>query len=246
MNRSEQDYKTARAAYKQLSPRQKAAHIWLYHKWPILLGLTALVILGSVIYRVLTKKEPVLYLAMVNAAVNSELEEAMTLGFLNDAGFDPERQELLIYRDLYLTEDMDVATHRSAYATRIKLMASVEQRELDLILMSRQSYDILSSQGYLLPVEELLGEAPELREVLAPILTENAVTIEDNEIEYQLNEAEEHVVVTESVVNALRLDSLPLFAGQFEDPLYLGIVANTPRRTVCLDYLRYLLQAEPE
>lgn len=242
MNRAEKDFRDARAAYRELSFPQKLAHIWLYHKWPIILGLTALVILVSVAYRILTKKESVLYLAMINVSVNSELEEAMTVGFLNDAGFDADRQELLIYRDLYLSEDTDVTTHRSAYATRIKLMASVEQQQLDLILMSAQSYDILSSQGYLLPVEELLNGEAELAEALAPIVTANEVTIEDNEIEYQLREAEEHIVVTETVTNAFRLDALPLFAGQFEAPLYLGVVANTPRRAVCLRYLRYLLE----
>ncbi len=240
MNRTEKDFKDARAAYRQLTFPQKLAHIWLYHKWPIILGLTALIILGSVVYRILTKKDPVLYLAMINVSLNSELEEAVTVGFLNGAGFDADRQEVLLYQDLYLAEDTDETTHRSAYATRIKLMASVEQQQLDLILMSGQSYDILSSQGYLLPMEELLKEEPELAEALSPFITENEVTIEDNEIEFQLREAEEHVVVTESAANALRLDSFPLFAGQFADPLYLGVVANTPRRDVCLNYLRYL------
>lgn len=73
MNRTEKDFKDARAAYRQLTFPQKLAHIWLYHKWPIILGLTALIILGSVVYRILTKKDPVLYLAMINASLNSEL-----------------------------------------------------------------------------------------------------------------------------------------------------------------------------
>ena len=228
MRRDETDKVAALEAYRELPFRQKLTHIWLYYKWPILLSLTALVVLGSVIYRITHKKEPVLYLAMIYA------------------GFDAEKQELLVYRDLYLAEETDVTTHRSAYATRIKLMASVEQKQLDLILMSRESYDVLSSQGYLLPVEELLTEAPELSEALTPLITENDVTIEDNSIEYQLREAEELVIVTESVGNALRLDTLSLFSGQFQDPLYLGVVANTPRRSLCLDYLRYLLEADTE
>ena len=246
MRRDETDKVAAREAYRELPFRQKLTHIWLYYKWPILLSLTALVVLGSVIYRITHKKEPVLYLAMINVSIGEELDAAVTRDFLDYAGFDAEKQELLVYRDLYLAEETDVTTHRSAYATRIKLMASVEQKQLDLILMSRESYDVLSSQGYLLPVEELLTEAPELSEALTPLITENDVTIEDNSIEYQLREAEELVIVTESVGNALRLDTLPLFSGQFQDPLYLGIVANTPRRSLCLDYLRYLLEADTE
>lgn len=246
MRRDETDKLAAKAAYRELSFPQKLGHIWLYHKWTILLSLTALLVLGSVIWRVTHRKDPVLYLAMINVSLGEELDAAVGPGFLDYAGFDREKQELLIYRDLYLAEETDVTTHRSAYATRIKLMASVEQKQMDLILMSRESYDVLSSQGYLLPVEELLSDAPELSEALTPLITENNVTIEDNSIEYQLREAEELVIVTESVGNALRLDTLPLFSGQFQEPLYLGVVANTPRRALCLDYLRYLLRAEPE
>ena len=213
MRRDETDKLAAKAAYRELSFPQKLGHIWLYHKWTLLLSLTALLVLGSVIWRVTHRKDPVLYLAMINVSLGEELDAAVGPGFLDYAGFDKEKQELLIYRDLYLAEETDVTTHRSAYAT---------------------------------PVEELLSDAPELSEALTPLITENDVTIEDNSIEYQLREAEELVIVTESVGNALRLDTLPLFSGQFQEPLYLGVVANTPRRALCLDYLRYLLQAEPE
>lgn len=245
MRRDEADKLAAKAAYRKLPFRQKLAHIWLYHKWAILLSLAALVVLGSVIYRVTHKKETVLYLALINVSLGDKLETVMTRDFLDDAGFDAQKQELLLYRDLYLAKDTDETTHPSAYASRIKLMASVEQKQMDLILMSRESYNVLSSQGYLLPVEELLEGAPELSEALTPLITENDVILEDNSIEYQLREAEELVIKTESVGNALRLDNLPLFSGQFQDPLYVGVVANTPRRDACLDYLRYLLEADP-
>lgn len=244
MNRSEKDYRDARAAYRQLPLRQKLGHIWLYHKWPILLSLTAVLVLGSVIYRVLTRKEPVLYLALVNVAVGSELEQPLTEGFLEAAGFDPARQALQLYPDLYLARETDERTHRSAYATRIKLMASIESRQLDALLMSRQAYDILSARGYLLPLETLCAGEPGLLQELEPLLAQSEVILADNGIDYLLDEAESHRTETETVVNGLRLDSLPLFAEAFSEPLYLGFVANTPRSAACLDYLRYLLQAE--
>lgn len=244
MNRAEKDAQDAREAYRKLPFGQKLRHIWLYHKWPILLGLAALLILGSVVHRALTKKEPVLYLALVNVSIGSELQAPLTTGFLESAGFDADRQELLLYRDLFVSEQTNETNHRSAYASRIKLMASVEQKQLDLLLMSGESYDILSAQGYLLPIEALRIDAPASKIALASLITENDVTLEDNSIEYQLGEAEEHRVVSESVANALRIDSLPMFAGRFQEPVYLGVVANTPRRDACVRFLEYLLGSE--
>ena len=244
MNRSEKDYRDARAAYRQLPLRQKLGHIWLYHKWPILLSLTAVLVLGSVIYRVLTRKDRVLYLGLANVAIGSDLEQALGPDYLTARGQDPGKTEILFYRDLFLSDDAEGEAHKSAYASRVKLMASIESRQLDALLMSRQAYDLLSAQGYLLPLETLCAGEPGLLQELEPLLAESEVILADNGIDYLLDEAESHQTETETVVNGLRLDSLPLFAEAFSQPLYLGFVANTPRSAACLDYLRYLLQAQ--
>ena len=68
--------------------------------------------------------------------------------------------------------------------------------------------------------------------------------LEDNTIEWQLDEAQEHRVVTESVRNALVLDSLPLIeeAGM-SDQVFLGVIANSPRLPEALAYVNYILTA---
>ena len=43
---------------------------------------------------------------------------------------------------------------------------------------------------------------------------------------------------------SLRLNPLPLFSEAFDEPVYLGVIANTERQTACLAYLQYLLQTE--
>ena len=242
MKRTEKDAIDARAVYRTLPFPRKLEHIWIYYKWPILLGLTALIILGSVLYRTLTKKERVLYLGYANVAVGSELDQTLSEGYLEYAGLDAKKNEIYVYRDLYLSEDAVSGSlaHQNAYASQIKLMAAIESKELDLVLMSKQAYDILSGSDYLLSVSELLRSDPALFEQLRPMITENAVIIEDNAIEYRLGEAEELIVKTEPKANALCLNALPLFSEAFTEPVYLGVIANSERLDACLDYLRYL------
>lgn len=240
MSRNDTDRIAAKASFRKLSFPQKLAHIWLYDKWFIILGAAALIIAGGFLYRELTKKEPVLYMAWVNTVVGSELEETLGPGFVQAAGLDPDKQELLFYRELYLAEDDSMDAHRAAYAARIKLMASIDEKRLDLVLMSREAWDILSGDGYLL---ELPGNLPALPGLEA-LLRENTVILEDNELEYLLNEAETHEITTVQAANALELTELPLFrdAG-FNHPVYLGILANSPRLERCGEYLEYLLNA---
>ena len=232
---SEKEKAAHKAAFQAMSPAEKAEHIFTYHKWTILLILLAVLVLGSILYRQLTQKKPVLYLAVINASFGEDVQKSLTEDFLTEAGFDARRQEVYLYRDLYLSEDADTLNHEYAYASKVKLSGAISAGKLDLVLMNREAYDIFSRQGYLLELTGLPNE-------LSPLLTENEVILSDNSVDYLLgNEAEEQIV-TEAIPNSLAVSSLPLFrdAG-FDGDLFLGIVSNSSRQEAAAAYLLYLV-----
>ena len=240
MKLSEKEKAAHRAAFQTMSLPEKLDHIYTYYKWPILLGIVALMILGSLVQRQLTKKEPLLYLALANVEVGEDLEDSLIGGYLRFVGADARRQEVLLYRGLYLSDDADTVNHQYAYASHIKVMGAVNAKKLDVILMNREAYDLLSGSGYLLALTADTFD-PALRERIAPYITENAVILSDNDIEYQLGEAESHEVITETVENAIELGSLPLFENAgFDEPIYLGFIVNSPRLTESAQYVAYL------
>ena len=244
MKLSEQEKAAKKAAFRAMPTAKKLEHIFTYYKWPILLALIALFILGTTLRRTLTQKEPVLYLALVNVGVGSEMENSLNDGFLRYTGADRKRQEVYLYRDLYLSENADTLNHEYAYASRMKLMGSIQTQKLDIAIMNREAYDLCSQKSYLAELPALLADDLSLLEQLTPLLTENEVVLSDNSIDVMLKVAEEEVRVTESVPNALRLSPLPLFrdAG-FDSEIYLGILVNSRRTEAALDYIRYLLSA---
>ncbi len=241
MKLSEQEKAAHKAAFRAMSPGKKLEHIGLYYKWPILLTLIALLVLGSVLQRELTKKEPVLYLAVMNTTVGSELETRLTEGFLSASGADAGRQEVYLYRDLYLSENADELNHEYAYASQMKLVGAIHAQRMDLVLMNREAYDIVSHKGYLAELPALAEGDPALFTPLAPLLIENEVILSDNAIELMLGEADEAERITRSVPNALAVSTLPVFeqAG-LDGEVYLGLVANSPRVDAALQYIRYL------
>ena len=236
---SEKEKAAHKAAFQAMSPAEKAEHIFTYHKWTILLVLLVLLILGSVLHRQLTQKKPVLYLAVINTSFGEDVEKSLTEDFLNEAGFDARRQEVYLYRDLYLSEDADTLNHEYAYASKVKLGGAMSAEKLDLVLMNREAYDIFSQQGYLLDLTSLPNE-------FSPYLTENGVILSDNSVDYLLGNAAQEQVVTETVPNSLAVSSLPLFrdAG-FDGDLYLGVVSNSPRQEAAAEYLRYITGISP-
>lgn len=244
MKLSKEEKAARKAAFRAMSPAQKLDHILTYYKWPILLGLIAAVILCSALYRHFTRKEPMLYLALANVAIGEDLEAELTEGFLRFSGTDGQKREVYLLRELYLSEDADVVNHEYAYASRMKLMGAIQAQKLDAVIMNREACELLSANGYLLDLEAMLaGADPDLFAQAAPLLAANAVITEDNSIDWQLGEAEEHLVTTETVVNTLALEGLPLYkAAGFEEPLYFGVIANSPRQAAAVQYLRYLLE----
>ena len=107
MKLSEQEKAARKAAFRTMPTAKKLDHIFTYYKWPILLALIAVFILGSVLQRKLTQKEPVLYLALVNVSVGSEVENKLSTDFISFTGSDQKRQEVYLYRDLLRLADED-------------------------------------------------------------------------------------------------------------------------------------------
>ncbi len=237
---SEEEKAAHKAAFQAMTPAEKADHIFTYHKWTILLVLLVLLIIGSIVHRQLTQKKPVLYLAVINVSLGEDVQKQLTQDFLTETGGDARRQEVYLYRDLYLSEDADALNHEYAYASKVKLTGAISAGKLDLVLMNREAYDIISRQGYLM-------ELTSLSDPLSPYITENEVILSDNSVDYLLGNAEEEKVVTEAVPNSLAVSSLPLFrdAG-FDGDLYLGVVSGSPRQEEADAYLRYVFGYEGE
>ena len=219
-----------------MGPREKAGYIFDYYKLPILLALVALVILSATVHRLLTRKETALYLGLVNVAVGDRLEEQLTTGYLENLGLREKKHQVYVYSALYLSDDPAAENHEYAYASRLKVLAAVNAKQLDVVLMNREGYDLLSQSGYLLDLTGLLPEGA------GRYLTGNTVILEDNATEVRLNEADTYQAVTETVTNGLEVTALPLFrAAGFPEPVYAGIIANTPRLEGGVHYLTYLL-----
>lgn len=223
-----------RQSFRQMNLAEKADYLYEYYKLPILLVLIAILVTGNVLHRELTRKEPVLYLALANVEVGMEMEHVLTGDFLIKEGIDPKKNEVLVFSDLYLSDSPSTENHEYAYTSKLKLLASVDARQMDVVLMNEEAYNLLSGNDYLLDLSEVSPDG-------LPPFTENEVVLEDNSIDVTLNTTSELHYVTETHTNGMDLSRVPKIrdAG-FSDTVYAGILANSPRVDAALSYLRYL------
>lgn len=247
MKLSREERAARRVSFRKMSMREKADHLYTYYKLPIFLVLIAFVLLCSTVYRQITKKEVFLYSAHINVSTGDDLAARLDGGFISFTGADPRKAEIHLSRGMYLSDNASDEDHQYGYASRIKILASIESKQLDVVLMNREAYDIFSHNGYLLELPGLLSDDASLYRSLEPYLTENTVILEDNAVEYNLREADQYIAVTEEIINGVDVSTFPLFleAG-FPDAVYLGVIANSPRLPVILQYIAYLTSTAAE
>ena len=138
---------------RRLHGKKRLEHIWTYYKLPIVLVLVLAYIVGYVAYRQATKKEDVLYLALVNLAPGSDLTYQLIEGFAEQQGLT-EKQQVYLYSGLLLSES-EGADQEYVYASEMRIMAAIAAQQLDVGLMDAEARDAFAAQGYLMDLSQL-------------------------------------------------------------------------------------------
>jgi hypothetical protein len=237
MRLTKQERDSIRRTFRKMSPAEKADYIVSYYKPALLIGLALVCLIGSLIYRQATKKETYLYSGLVNVSAGSDLQSELTEGFLSFAQEDAGKSEIELYQGLVLTDDPSSEAYQYVHASRLKVLAAIESKQLDVVLMNQEAYDTFSQSGYLSDLSEVLQED----DPLFGYLVKNLVIYEDNAEEHAMDETIPYRAVSGEESNALDCTAFPVFqrAG-FTETVYLGIIKNSPRKDRGIDYLRFL------
>lgn len=218
--------------WKHLHGKQKLQYVWDYYKLPIAVCLIFFYVIGYILYGHFSKKDVLLYAGLVNISAGEQLTSALSRGFIDSVGANPSKTELKLYTGLYLTDEPEGSGREYAYASRIKILASVDNEQLDVVLMNREAFDLFSHSGYLSDLEELFAKLDaKTAAEWEPYLAANTVMQTDSA-------AEEYPM-------GLRLSQKGLFeeAG-LDGDVYLGVIKNTPRTDMVIEYIKYLKMSQ--
>lgn len=222
------------------SPGKRPGYLWDYYKLPIIIGLIIIYIVGYATYRYAGKKETLLYTALVNVAPGEEFCRILSDGFLESLEADPKKMACLLYKGLYLTDDEADEHFSYTYASQMKILASIEDEQLDIVLLNREAFDAFAQNGYLYDLRSFFSD-PTLEKDLLSCYVEGTEILEDNAKEVSLDDTLEYQAVTRQYPMALDVSGFALFQNAgFRDTVYLGVLANTPRKEMADQYIRYL------
>ncbi len=241
--RSPESYST-KEKWAMMNGSQRVQFIWDYYKFPILIGSIVLILLVYGIFRAVTHKDPVLFSAYVNVFANDSFTEQITDGFVEELGENPSQKEVVLYTNWLLSDDpeMDASSVQYEYAMRVRALATIEAKELDVALMDQDGFDFFAKNGYLMNIDELLADKdPALRERLKPFMVSNTEVLSDNMEDVVADPSVEYVSETTEYPMALDLSfSSAAQDTGYQGTIYVGIVGNSPRMDTAVEYLRYL------
>lgn len=226
--------------WDSLTGKQRVRYLWDYYKLPFVIVFIILYIIGFITYRHLTHKDTILYTGLINFAPNEETLQKLSEDFLTYENRNTAKEDFKLYSGWYLTTDKDSQYYEYTYASQMKILASIDDEQLDIVLMDRESFDAFSQNGYLYNLEDLLKDS-DLYDQLNPHLVNNIVFLEDNAKDINFDASIEFESVHEEYPMGLDLSECSMFADTtYSDTIYLGVIANTPRTEEVLHYLKYL------
>ena len=233
-----------RESFRRMNLAGKIDYIFSYYKLALVLILIAVIAAVSLISKAVTHKNVLVYLGIINVAVGEDLQQQLSEAFVLSEDKNPRRNEVYVYSDLYISEDPPQEYHEYSYASRMKMLAAINAKQADVVLLNRESYDLFSRSEYLLDLKELLAQNdPELLQRAEQYLQENDVILKDNVMELRLGTADKYEAEIVRMANGLEVDGLPFFASAgFPEPVYLAVIGNTPRTDNVIAYLEYLFR----
>lgn len=242
MSLNEKEKAALKASLRSMSFRSKLEYIFTYYKFHILFAVIIIVSVSSFVSNYLNRKSVPLYIGYANVSVGKDLEKLLTIQYLDLINIDANKNEIYQYKDMYISSEASEENHEYAYTSKLKLIASINAKQLDIIFMNKESYDIISANGYLTDLSDVFsGYSSALYEKISDKLTANNVIISDNTIEYKLGEVDKLTIETDSVTNGLYINRLDVFADAgFDGDVYIGIIANSPRMDTAVSYIEYL------
>lgn len=217
-------FSTLKKNMEGMTFRQKADHIWTYYKETFLVIAILIVILVGLIASAVNSTKPVLVGGvMCNLDLNEEGYAYLTTQFHEDV-LDGARGHVQLASSTIYSMDTISAVDET-YTAYMSVLAKVEGKDLDYMLMNESSMALYISEGIFLDLRELLTE--EELETLAQ--KEMLIYFQPEGTEDRIPQC---IRVSDTAFGQLCVS--------VDGECYLSFIANSPRRDVCLNIWRYI------
>lgn len=205
---------------------QKLDYFWDYYKVHCIIVFLSACLFGSILHGILSQKETVLSIALINAFPNVE-DEILMADFENWLGLNTSKQQVLLDSSYYINDD-STSPYADTYEQKFSTNAMAGQ--LDVVLADRDKFDFYGNQGF-------------FRDLTALLSQEEFQQHQDDfyYVDLPNDNSDEKVPVGIKISDVDRICQTSCYPNT---DAYFGIVSGTGRTEAALLYLGYLKNHE--
>ena len=201
---------------------KKLEYFWDYYKIHVMITVFLACMFGSILHTIVSQKETLLSVALINAFPNTE-DALLMEDFENYLGLNRKKQQVLIDSTYYLDDDST-----SPYATTYsqKFSTNAMTGKLDVVLADIRNFEFYGNQG--------------LFQDLSLILSKEMLDMYQDSLYYvdhPYDETSNLVPIGIQINSAPKIGTFACYPGA---EAYYGIVTDTERIDYAISYLEYI------
>ena len=216
-------YQRLKNDMKDMSFREKLAHLWDYYKWVAITAVVIIIAAVSVVVSVAqNSKELVFGGAAVNLTISEEGNAYLKEGWFEAMGCNPKTQKIELDMLFVANLDMPNTDVQASLGGITKITTMISGSQIDYVMADAYSIHYLCSGGSFSALDKVLPA-----ELLAKF-EGKLVELEDN---------------GEKCLIAIDISDLPFVKKHVisTDKTYIAFPGNTPRTQETIAFLEYLM-----
>ncbi|MCR5294613.1 MAG: hypothetical protein K6E30_05495 [Lachnospiraceae bacterium] len=217
------EFKEEREAIRHASLSKKFGYFKDYYLIPLLIGLAAAAFIIALAWSVLSQKEEVLYVSLINFADLGEADAAVKEPF-EEAYINSRKEKITVDRSIYISSNPNEANFvKYGYEDEQKLLTLTMTGSIDLLVSGEDIIERYAAQGMFEDLREIAGEdwlAPyeEAGKLLYYGDLPVALSLRDSEI----------------------FNGAYYYSGEEDAGVYAAFPAGAARRELALSFLEFL------
>ncbi len=243
------EFRKEREAIKHAPLKVKAAYVWDYYKWYIIVGILVIVGLVSYIHSLVTRKDVLLNGILLNVYQTEADSNGLAEGFYELQNIDTKEEEINLNSSLFYSKDST-----QSYQTLQVLMTWVSAEQIDFISCSDvETMTDLAYRGYFADLSETLNPVDyEKYKDLFYYMDEDVYNKRreaadtGNDIEaIQIPDPTKPEEMKTPIPVSIRVTDSALMRkayGAHDEELVFGISSNAPNMDMTLKFLDYIME----
>jgi hypothetical protein len=202
-----------------MNTSEKISYIWEYYKYHILLTIMAIAVVASFVVGRINHKEIVLNVNISTKGINYDTLNKLVTDSNNALIEKGDKKEVQILYNNTALGDMTIAIKQ-------KMVAEIAAAELDILVLSKEEFEILAKQGTFVDISEFF----------------KSNNIDSSSLKFVYSKATD--IDTTEKAYGLHMESFPIYKSLNlnESEPVLAIIANTKHKDMIVKFLNLLLK----